>query len=106
VAVDPAPRRFFGWKPSVPDPRDLPADTSEIPILDEVDPRKAYMTKVYDQQQLNSCTANAVAAAIDADRIVSGLEPFRPSRLAIYWLERWIEHRDPTPTTGRTAATA
>jgi C1A family cysteine protease len=100
VAAAPEPPRFFGWKPSVPDPRDLPADTSEIPILDEVDPRTQYMTGVYDQQQLNSCTANAVAAAIDADRIVSGLEPFHASRLAIYWLERWVEHRAPTSDDG------
>lgn len=81
----------YGWKPSFPDPRDILADTSGLPIYDEVDPRQEYMTPVYDQLNLGSCTANAVAAAIDADRIVSGEEPIFPSRLWIYALERLRE---------------
>lgn len=81
----------YGWKPSLPDPRDIIADTSELPILAQVDPRDEYMTEVYGQLQLGSCTANAVAAAIDADCIVSGDEPKRPSRLWIYALERILE---------------
>lgn len=81
----------YGWKPSLPDPRDLVADVSELPVLLEVDPREEYMTAVYDQLRLGSCTANAVAAAIDADRIVSGLDPIFPSRLWIYALERLLE---------------
>ncbi len=82
----------YGWRPSLPDPRDILADASEIPIRAEVDPRGEYMTPVYDQLQLGSCTANAVAAAIDAARIVDGQEAFYPARLGIYWLERFIEH--------------
>jgi|GEM_PF-1065536 len=81
----------YGWKPSLPDPRDIPADTSELPIQAEVDPRREYMTKVYAQLRLGSCTANAVAAAIDADCIVSGENPKLPSRLWIYALERLVE---------------
>jgi C1A family cysteine protease len=81
----------YGWKPSLPDPRDIIADTSELPILAEVDPRQEYMTKVYAQLQLGSCTSNAVAAAIDADCIVSGDTPKYPSRLWIYALERLAE---------------
>src|SRR3954453_20547170 len=77
----------YGWKPSLPDPRDIIADTSELPILAEVDPRQEYMTKVYAQLRLGSCTSNAVAAAIDADCIVSGDTPKYPSRLWIYALE-------------------
>jgi C1A family cysteine protease len=92
MAAAQGPRRY-GWQPSLPDHRDVLADTSEIPIREEVDPRADYMTRVYDQLQLNDCTANAVAAAIDADRIVSGMEPMYPSRLGIYWLERFIEHQ-------------
>lgn len=81
----------YGWKPSLPDARDVVADTSELPVLDEVDPRHDYMTPVYDQLQLGSCTSNTVAEAIDADLIVSGHEPMYPSRLWIYALERLIE---------------
>ena len=32
----------FGWRPSLPDPRDIVADPTEIPILPEVDPRGTY----------------------------------------------------------------
>lgn len=80
-------RHYGGWRPSLPDFRDLVADTSEIPILREVDPR-GDMTPVYDQGRLGSCTANAVAAAIDYDAIVSGRDPLYLSRLHIYYLER------------------
>lgn len=90
----------YGWRPSLPDPRDILADTSEIPIRDEVDPRGEYMTPVYNQLQLGSCTANAVAAAIDADRIVDGQPAMQPARLGIYWLERFLEHQPPDADTG------
>lgn len=82
----------YGWRPSLPDPRDIRADPTDIPVLDQVDPRGDYMTTIYDQGHLGSCTANAVAAAIDAARIVDGEEAMYPARLAIYWLERFIEH--------------
>ena len=53
----------------------MQADPSEIPVRDEVEPHGEYMTPVYDQAQLGSCTSNAAAAAIDASRIV---DPFIP----------------------------
>jgi C1A family cysteine protease len=87
------PPRGYGWHPSLPDPRDIPADPTSIPIRPEVDPREEYMTPVYDQGQLGSCTANAVAAAIDAARIVEGKDPIFPARLGIYWLERFVERQ-------------
>lgn len=90
----------FGWRPSLPDARDLVADTSELPVLKEVDPRGEYMTPVYDQGQLGSCTYNTVAEAVDADRIVNGEEPFYPSRLVGYSLERLVEGSPLTADTG------
>ena len=92
--------RGFGWRPSMPDPRDIPADSTEIPILAEVDPRGTYMPPIYDQGHLGSCTANAVAAAIDADRLADGQGAMNPSRLAIYWLERYLEHQPATADSG------
>jgi C1A family cysteine protease len=96
------PRRIqrFGWKPSLPDQRDILADTSALPVAAEVDPRGEYMTPIYDQGNLGSCTANTVAEAVDADRIVSGEEPLYPSRLAIYALERLYEGSSLTEDTG------
>src|SRR4051794_22725672 len=94
TAHDATPRRY-GWRPSLPDPRDFRAGPSEIRIRAEVDPRNEYMTPVYDQLQLRSCTSNAVAAAIDAARIVDGEAPLRPARLAIYWMQRFLEQQPP-----------
>ena len=47
---------------------------------------------VYDQGQLGSCTGNAIAAAVQFDRMKQKLTPdFVPSRLFIYYCERVIE---------------
>lgn len=90
----------YGWSPSLPDARDLIADTAELPVHREVDPRGEYMTPVYGQLQLGSCTYNTVAEAVDADRIVNGQEPLFPSRLVGYALERIIEGSPLTADTG------
>ena len=66
------------------------ADTSTLPILPEVDPRKA-MPPVFDQGQLGSCTANATAAAFEHDANLDGHKIGRLSRLWIYYQERRIE---------------
>lgn len=91
---------YGGYRPSLPDIRDHVADTASLKVLPEVDPRGKYMTPVYNQGQLGSCTANAVAAAVDADRIVDGLDPIYPARLAIYWLERHLEGAPADQDTG------
>jgi C1A family cysteine protease len=47
---------------------------------------------VYDQGQLGSCTANAIAGAIEFEQIKQDLKPFfTPSRLFIYYNERAME---------------
>lgn len=83
----------YGWKRSLPDHRDLTADPAGLSILPEVDPR-ADMPRIFDQGHLGSCTANAVAAAIEYDWILDNpgqhVRP-RPSRLFIYYCERLIE---------------
>lgn len=84
--------RRYGWRPSLPDQRDLIADTSDLPVPREVDPRHR-MPPVYDQGDLGSCTANAVAAAIEADAIIDNRDiGGTPSRLDIYAGERLLEH--------------
>ncbi len=80
----------YGWKPSLPDHRDLLADTTGLTPLPEVDPR-GEMPAVYDQGQLGSCTANAVGAALEYDGILDEASPVTPSRLFIYYCERQIE---------------
>jgi C1A family cysteine protease len=46
---------------------------------------------VYDQGQLGSCTANAIAAAVEFDLIKENKKEFMPSRLFIYYNERYME---------------
>jgi C1A family cysteine protease len=46
---------------------------------------------VYDQGELGSCTANAIAGGLEFDRIKEGLSDFIPSRLFIYYNERVME---------------
>ena len=54
---------------------------------------RANCPAVYDQGQLGSCTGNAIAGAIQFDRMKQNLTPdFVPSRLFIYYNERVMEH--------------
>jgi C1A family cysteine protease len=51
----------------------------------------------YDQGRIGSCTANAIAAAVQFDRIKLSQAPdFTPSRLFIYYNERAMEHHVPS----------
>ena len=47
--------------------------------------------QVYDQGPIGSCTANAIAAAIEFDMMKQNLLSFTPSRLFIYYNERSME---------------
>lgn len=84
----------YGWIPDLPDHRDhvFSAPRATVAAL----PPKADLRKncpaVYDQGQLGSCTANAIAAAIEFDRRKQKLADFMPSRLFIYYNERAMEH--------------
>lgn len=89
------PRRY-GWRRSPEDQRDKIADPSGLTILPEVDLRKGPMPLVFDQGQLGSCTANAVAACLQYDlsldrRAIGQGNARRRSRLDIYYGERSLE---------------
>ncbi|MGI8825450.1 MAG: C1 family peptidase [Chloroflexota bacterium] len=84
----------FGWVPDVPDQRDhlyaAPiARTTNLPSSVDLRPN---CPPIYDQGNLGSCTANAIAGAIQFDRIKQQLQPaFAPSRLFVYYNERVME---------------
>lgn len=81
----------YGWRRELPDQRDIPFLPSLMPLPAKVSLR-ADMPAVYDQGQLGSCTANALAAQLDYTRHMQG-EPFiTPSRLFIYYNERVMEN--------------
>lgn len=83
----------LGWRPDPPDPRDhvFSAPGGVIEALPEyVDLTPDFAP--YSQGRIGSCTANALAAAVQFDREKAGLlPPFIPSRLFIYYNERDVE---------------
>ena len=91
----------YGWKPDLPDQRDfsycvppsvVQRSTAAIDLSPQCPP-------VYDQGQIGSCTANAIAAALEFDMMKQGEASFAPSRLFIYYNEsgRWKGRSVPTP---------
>ncbi len=84
----------YGWVPDLPDQRDhqYAAPVEMLAVLPVRVDLRPQCPPVYDQGQLGSCTANAIAAAIEFDRMQQKLTDFVPSRLFIYYNERVIEH--------------
>lgn len=84
----------YGWARDLPDHRDrywrAPALASGLlPVTVDLRPQ---CPAVYDQGQLGSCTANAIAGAVQFDEIRAGIAPtWTPSRLFIYYNERALE---------------
>src|SRR5579859_693009 len=89
------PVRKFGWVPDLPDQRDYLYSVS-LEHLQTLPPQvdlRPGCPPVYDQGQLGSCTANAIAAALQFDELKQKeTSPFEPSRLFIYYNERVIEN--------------
>ena len=94
----------FGWLRDLPDPRDrayglsLHLAEATISLPARVDLRLSASAPIFDQGYLSSCTANAIATALQFARIREGLPPFNPSRLFIYYNERKMEGRPITDT--------
>lgn len=82
----------YGWVRELPDQRDfhfLALPTVNLPISVDLRPQ---MVPVYDQGQLGSCTANAIAAHLDFNRKKQGEPTINPSRLFIYYNERLAQN--------------
>jgi len=89
---------YFGAHRDSPDSRDRiykPAALNSLPKSVDLRP---HCPPVYDQRPLQSCTANATAAAVQFERMRHGLTPdFTPSRLFIYYNGRKLlgtQHKD------------
>lgn len=82
-------RPGLGWLPDLPDKRDqyyaLPLTFGPLPL--RADLRDA-MPAVYDQGTLGSCTAQAVAGAIEHGQRKQGIAEGTPSRLFVYYNTR------------------
>jgi C1A family cysteine protease len=95
-AVVPRKIAHYGWRPDTPDMRDMMSAVpvravSKLPDSVDLSALKS-MPPVYDQGQLGSCTGNAIAGGFEFDLANQKLPVFKPSRLAIYYDERVIEH--------------
>lgn len=87
-------QRTFGWLPDIPDHRDhlySAPITSLGPLPPSIDLRTEF-PEPYDQEYLGSCTANAIAAAVQFNLRKQGGPDLIPSRLFIYYNERVMEH--------------
>ena len=84
----------YGWKRDLPDKRDHLFEINYLLSIEKpfekVDLREK-CPNVYNQEELGSCTANALACAIQFDEMRQKLEDSVPSRLFIYYNERDME---------------
>jgi C1A family cysteine protease len=87
-------KAYYGWVPDLPDHRDshyaVPRKLRRA-LPSRVDLR-TNCPPIYNQGNLHSCTAHAIAAAIQFDKMKQERpENFVPSRLFIYYNERAME---------------
>ena len=83
----------MGWTPDRPDQRDhrFPIHLFDLLKLPQSVDLRAQCPPVYDQGELGSCTANAIAGALEFDQIKQKEQEATPSRLFIYYNERLKE---------------
>ena len=96
AAIKPLKSKKFGWKPDLPDARDIhyaPTIANPADLPKAVDLTKVFSTiPILNQGNLGSCTANALAVCNMAAQIKENKDnPFIPSRLFIYYNERLME---------------
>lgn len=83
---------IYGWNKDKPDYRDYKHIFYKTNKVELVDLRKN-CPPVYNQGNLGSCTANAIAGAYEFEQMKQNeLYPFCPSRLFIYYNERAMEN--------------
>jgi C1A family cysteine protease len=88
------PGRVYGWIRDKPDSSDVRFSIRRLglrsqPLPPHVDLRLT-CPPVYDQEDLGSCTAQAIGAAIQFDEIKLRKPHEQPSALFIYWNERAV----------------
>jgi C1A family cysteine protease len=82
--------RRYGWHPSIPDKRNRRFLRAPVALPAAVDWTQK-LPPCYDQGDLGSCTANAIAGAIQFLQAVKPDPLVMPSRLFIYYNERVME---------------
>src|SRR5665648_1279940 len=84
--------QIYGWRPDLQDQRDFQYKVTAPAVLPAKVDLRAQCPPVYDQGQLGSCTANAIAGALQFDEAKQGeADTTLLSRLFIYYNERVME---------------
>lgn len=85
--------RKLGWIPDKPDTRDYSygAVKTILKTLPNAMDLRVFCPIIYDQMDIGSCVANAVAGAIEFDRIRQKIQVYTSSRLFIYYNARALE---------------
>jgi len=84
--------RRYDWQPDLPDHRDhvfMAPRATKLPRAVDLSPR---CSPVEDQGDLGSCTANALAGALEFLENLDGISFTDISRLFLYYGERRLEH--------------
>lgn len=84
--------RTYGWRPDVPDHRDYTYMVKRrVKALPPTADLRKKCPAVYNQEDLGSCTTNAIGACYEFDLLKQGCSDFTPSRLGLYYDERVVE---------------
>lgn len=91
-----AESRGYGWKPGLPDQRDLFQNFHGAEVAASVDLRSTgHLPNVWDQGNLGSCTSHGAPVCLVYDLAKNGKisdpDDFMPSRLFHYYFERVLE---------------
>ena len=81
----------YGWIREHPDMNTIYKNYTNFNNFSQIDLRSE-CPPVYNQGNLGSCTANALAGAYEYDLLRQKKPVFTPSRLFIYYNERLLEH--------------
>jgi C1A family cysteine protease len=90
-------KRSLGWIPDLPDHRDKKYDKYRLhlekrsTLPSKIDLRTQFPVKPFEQGDLGSCVAQAMAAALMFGRSKQKLAKFMPSRLFIYYNSRALD---------------
>ncbi len=87
-------KRKYGYKPFKEDKRDYKLRTTNPTIYATLPPKvdlRSFVPEVLNQEDFNSCTANALSIAMRITRRIQNLPDMRTSRLFIYYNERLLE---------------
>lgn len=84
---------YYGYIPDLMDQRDFKYKAQRGITVPKIVDLRSKCPPIVDQGQISSCTANAIASAIQFDAMQQKTQDMTPpSRLFIYYNERVIEH--------------